>query len=89
VCVYIYITTHFISLNDFNFLRSGMAHSCALFTNEKMRCWGYGASGVLGNSDSVSISNVIGLGFISFSDTAGIVRLSQGGIAGHVLDFLR
>ncbi|MEE2789338.1 MAG: hypothetical protein VX589_18515, partial [Myxococcota bacterium] len=47
-------------------LAVGGAHSCALFKNGKVRCWGLGASGQLGSNSDAVISSTENLGFIQF-----------------------
>jgi alpha-tubulin suppressor-like RCC1 family protein len=54
-------------------IASGTSHSCALFANSTVQCWGGNASGQLGNNSSTDSSvpvSVVGLQFGTISQIA-------------------
>jgi alpha-tubulin suppressor-like RCC1 family protein len=65
---------------------SGMSgHICALFTNKRVRCWGYNGAGQLGQDSTrgwigYGDADMASIGFVSFSDmTATVSSVSAGG----------
>ena len=73
-----------------NQLKVGAAHSCALFENGRVKCWGYNASGQLGLGDKNhrgSRPNEMGenLPFLYFATNKKVTQLALGGSHGCVL----
>ena len=61
-------------------ISSGSNHTCALTTNENVKCWGYGGSGVLGNREENNSSTPVDV-HTNFSDNAplgSIAAISAG-----------
>jgi alpha-tubulin suppressor-like RCC1 family protein len=58
-------------------------HTCALFSNGGVRCWGYGSGGRLGTDagDNVGYNTgeMAALGFIGFGTTDTVVQVAAGG----------
>jgi hypothetical protein len=60
-------------------------HACALFTNQRLRCWGQNDFGGLGQGHSRIFvgntpSDMTSVAFVSFSDTSALVgQVSAGG----------
>ena len=61
---------------------AGGAHSCALFSDGSVVCWGYGAYGQLGQGSTNDIGNVTGSVTstiaIAFSDSTVATMISSG-----------
>jgi hypothetical protein len=62
---------------------TGSLITCAQFTNNKIRCWGYGGEGSLGygNSNHLGLNGVLGdiklASFLELTDTSPIVELAS------------
>jgi alpha-tubulin suppressor-like RCC1 family protein len=63
-------------------LSCGPDHSCALFDNKRIYCWGYGFYGQLGQSTNDSIGMTTGsmtsYDYIVFSNTDGADMIAAG-----------
>jgi hypothetical protein len=63
-------------------ISAGYAHSCAVFSQGGIRCWGVGGNGRLGTNSENNVggnpSDMSSLPFISFSDSQPAVQVSAG-----------
>ena len=64
-----------------NVLSAGGAHTCATTSEGKVKCWGHGINGELGNDGTVNKDHPVSVvdGDGSSTDLAGIVQVASGG----------
>ncbi len=64
------------------YISCGYNHSCALFANKRIYCWGYGGNGRLGQSTTADIGNTFGsmtsYDYISFSNNDDADMITAG-----------